>query len=83
MVFYMRLCRSRSVFPALSASWIVWCNNFHQSRSNDICHLCLFKDLLLLVAVEVDPNGRPVTTCPAESVDDSRTIREDYAQTLR
>lgn len=61
-------------------SWVFWPN---YSRNFHIFYLCVFKNLLLLIAVDVDTNRCPITTCPTESVDDSRTIREDYPQTLQ
>lgn len=53
--------------------------NFHF----DILHLCIPKNVLFLIAVEIDSNCCPIETAPTESVDDSRTIREDYPQPLR
>ena len=47
--------------------------------------LWVLVDLLgvLLIAVYVEPDGRPCTACTAETEDESGAIREDYPQALR
>lgn len=54
-----------------------------RGKKEDTFYLCVFRDFLLLIAVYVDSNRCPIATCPTESVDDSRTIREGYTQTLK
>lgn len=51
-------------------------------NSSLTAHLCVFKDVLLLITVYVDPNCRPFAVCPTQSVNNSRTAREDDTQTL-
>lgn len=52
----------------------------HQQRF----HLWVLIDFLrvLLIAVNVKPDGCPGAACPAEPEDDTRAIREDDPQTL-
>ena len=53
------------------------------SSNVHIPYLSVFKNVLLLIAVNVDSNCCSFTPCPTKSVDDPRTIREDYPQTLQ
>lgn len=45
-------------------------------------YLCILKNMLFFIAVDVYSNSGPVAAVSTESVDDSRAIREDYPQPL-
>lgn len=81
--FYSGPCFSQthSVHTVFSLLWTQYCFSFRNDQ-NWTLYLCILKNVLLLIAVDVNSDCGPITARPAQSVDDSGTIREDYPQTL-